>query len=76
MDEAKKRCVDDIVVACNNERNVQVFSGPAEAIGKLIDGLKAEDIYVRDVKSSGVAFHSKHMEIVAPAFKAALQKVS
>ena len=37
--------------------------------------LKAEDIFAKEVKSAGVAFHSPFMATIAPGLLAALKKV-
>ena len=75
-EEAKRRCPDGVVAACHNSEDTQTISGPAEEVAKLVAELKAEDIFAKEVKSSGVAFHSPFMASIAPALKVALQKVS
>ena len=74
-EEAKKRCPDGVVAACHNSQDTQTISGPAEAVTKFVAELKAEDIFAKEVKSSGVAFHSPFMATIAPNLKACLKKV-
>lgn len=74
-EEAKKRCPEGVVAACHNSQDTQTISGPAELVTKFVAELKAEDIFAKEVKSSGVAFHSPFMARIAPDLKAALQKV-
>ena len=76
FDEAKTRCPEGIVVACNNSENAQTISGPVDLVTKFVEQLETEEIFAKEIESSGVAFHSPHMEIVAPAFKSDLQKVN
>jgi fatty acid synthase len=41
----------------------------------FVDELKAEGVFAREVKSSGVAFHSYFMASIAPQFKKSLEGV-
>ena len=74
-EEAKRRCPEGVVAACHNSEDTQTISGPAEAVTKFVAELKAEDIFAKEVKSAGVAFHSPFMATIAPGLLAALKKV-
>jgi len=74
-EEAKRRCPAGVVAACHNAQETQTISGPAEEVTKFVEQLKSEDVFAKEVKSNGVAFHSPFMTIAAPALKTALQKV-
>ena len=74
-EEAKRRCPAGVVAACHNSEDTQTISGPADEVAKFVAELKAEDIFAKEVKSSGVAFHSPFMASIAPSLKVALQKV-
>merc|ERR1719445_384802 len=74
-EEAKRRCPEGVVAACHNSEDTQTISGPAEAVTKFVAELTAEDVFAKEVKSAGVAFHSPFMALIAPSLKAALQKV-
>ncbi|KAL1481148.1 hypothetical protein MTO96_050422 [Rhipicephalus appendiculatus] len=74
-EEATKRCPDGVQPACHNAENSVTVSGAAEAVAKWVEELKAEDVFVREVNSAGVAFHSKYMGSITPAFLQAMQKI-
>ena len=52
------------------------ISGPAEAVKTFVEQLKSEDVFAKEVKSAGVAFHSPFMQKASPLLKEALLKVS
>ena len=74
-EEAKARCPSGVVPACHNSINTVTISGPAESISQFVAELKEEEIFAKEVKSAGVAFHSHYMQRTAPALKEALLKV-
>ncbi|XP_037515436.1 fatty acid synthase [Rhipicephalus sanguineus] len=74
-EEATKRCPDGVQPACHNAENSVTVSGAADAVAKWVEELKAEGVFVREVNSAGVAFHSKYMESIRPAFVQAMQKI-
>lgn len=74
-DEARNRCPKGVVPACHNSLDSVTISGEYEATKKLVDRLKSENIFAREVKSCGVAFHSYFMEAIAPSLKAKLEKI-
>ena len=51
------------------------ISGPADSIKQFVAKLKEEQVFAREVNSSGVAFHSPCMMKVAPKLKEVLDKV-
>ncbi|XP_077491594.1 fatty acid synthase-like [Amblyomma americanum] len=73
--EAERRCRNGVVPACHNAQDSVTVSGPADAVVELVAELKAEGVFAREVDSMDVAFHSDHMQSIAPAFQEALQKV-
>ncbi|KAH7958695.1 hypothetical protein HPB49_004327 [Dermacentor silvarum] len=73
-EEATRRCPDGVQPACHNAEDSVTVSGAAEAVAKFVQELKAESVFLREVDSSGIAFHSKYMESVRPAFLEAMQK--
>ncbi|XP_037565632.1 fatty acid synthase [Dermacentor silvarum] len=74
-EEATRRCPDGVQPACHNAEDSVTVSGAAEAVAKFVQELKAESVFLREVDSSGIAFHSKYMESVRPAFLEAMQKI-
>ncbi|KAK8766018.1 hypothetical protein V5799_007199 [Amblyomma americanum] len=74
-EEAERRCRDGVVPACHNAQCSVTVSGPAQCVADLVAELKAEGVFAREVDTMNVAFHSDHMQSIAPSFKEALQKV-
>lgn len=74
-EEAKARCPKNVVPACHNSYDSVTISGAYEETSKFVEELKAENIFAREVKSSGVAFHSHYMEALAPTLLKKLQAV-
>ncbi|XP_037503735.1 fatty acid synthase-like, partial [Rhipicephalus sanguineus] len=73
-EETKRRCPPDVYPACHNAEDSVTVSGTAEAVEKMVAQLQAEGIFARKVDSMGVAFHTKHIESIGPAFREVLQK--
>ncbi|XP_011880252.1 PREDICTED: fatty acid synthase-like, partial [Vollenhovia emeryi] len=74
-EEAKKMCPPDIVPACHNAANSVTISGPIDSMHKFVQMLRSKDIFVRMVKSSGFAFHSKYIDSAGPKLRASLEKI-
>jgi len=64
--ECAKRCPPGVVTACHNSEDSTTISGPYEVTKKFVAELKAENIFAREVKSCGVAFHSPHVGPIGP----------
>ncbi|KAK8771352.1 hypothetical protein V5799_025402, partial [Amblyomma americanum] len=73
-EEASKRCRDGVVPACHNAEDSVTVSGPPDAIARLVQELRAENVFAREVKSGNVAFHSKYVESVGPPLLEHLKK--
>lgn len=63
-------------VACNNAEDNVTVSGPADAVNKFVEELKAKNIFAKEVKSYGIAFHSPAMQKASPIYLEALKKVN
>ncbi|XP_054155200.1 fatty acid synthase-like [Oppia nitens] len=74
-EEAKRRCPKGVVPACHNSEDSVTISGSYQETHKFLEELRAENIFAREVKSSGVAFHSYFMEAIAPTLLDKLKKV-
>lgn len=74
-EEAKKRCPPDVYPACNNSDDSTTISGATEPLKKFAEQLKKEDIFVRVVDSSGVAFHSKYMTAAGQNLRSNLERI-
>jgi fatty acid synthase len=51
-------------------------SGTPESVSKFVKSLQAEGIFAKEVKSSGVAFHSRYISEAAPKLRKYLERVS
>ncbi|XP_043251796.1 fatty acid synthase isoform X1 [Colletes gigas] len=74
-DEAKARCPPDVSPACNNAADSVTISGGIDAINKFAEQLKKENVFVKVVDSSGIAFHSKYVAPAGPNLRAALERI-
>ncbi|XP_039308272.1 fatty acid synthase [Solenopsis invicta] len=74
-EEARKICPPDIVPACHNAADSITISGPPESMRKFAETLKSQNIFVKMVKSSGYAFHSKYIASAGPKLRASLDKI-
>ncbi|XP_054923972.2 fatty acid synthase-like [Dermacentor andersoni] len=73
-EEAKRRCPPGVSPACHNADDSVTVSGTAEAVEAMVTQLQTENIFARKIDSMGVAFHSKHIESIGPAFREVLNK--
>ena len=73
-EEAKKRCPEGVHPACHNAVDTVTISGDASAVNNFVHELKNEETFAREVQTSGVAFHSKYMALIAPTLRESLVK--
>ncbi|KAL3877568.1 hypothetical protein ACJMK2_035265 [Sinanodonta woodiana] len=73
--EALAQCPPGVVPACHNSIDTVTISGPAEKVDQFVAELQQKGVFAKKVHSAGVAFHSYYMSDIAPALKAALDKV-
>ncbi|XP_035824591.1 fatty acid synthase-like [Aplysia californica] len=74
-DECNELCPEGVVVACHNSAESVTIAGAYDAVTKFAEELKAKGVFVRDVNSSNMAYHSPFMNEVAPVLKAKLEQV-
>ena len=74
-DECKNRCPTDIFPACHNSIDSVSVSGPPTSIKKFVEQLFRENIFAKEVRSSGTAFHSKYIAEAGPKLRKALEDV-
>ncbi|EDV19158.1 uncharacterized protein TRIADDRAFT_62374 [Trichoplax adhaerens] len=74
-EEAKQRCLPDVVAACHNAERAITISGDPNQIDVMITELQSQEIFTRRVNSSGIAFHSPYIAKGASLFKSALKKI-
>ncbi|XP_077979410.1 fatty acid synthase-like [Glandiceps talaboti] len=74
-EEAKQLCPEGVVAACHNAEDTVTISGPKAKVAEFVNSLKEQGIFAKEVRSSGVAFHSYYMGEIAPNLRKALDKV-
>lgn len=77
-DEASKYiqqagCQEQVIIACHNSPKSVTLSGDRTAIDQIHVALEKNKTFVRKLKTNGSAYHSFHMEEVAPSYKEYLQ---
>lgn len=75
-EEAASQCPPGVTPACHNSQTTVTVSGDKEAVLRFVKDVSDKGMFCRTVNSVGVAFHSRHMEQVAPLFRTALADVS
>ncbi|KAL4956616.1 hypothetical protein BDW69DRAFT_181394 [Aspergillus filifer] len=73
--EAKLYLEGDVVVACDSSPNSVTLSGSKDALESVVEQMKTDDkdLYVRFLKTDGMAYHSSHMAEVGPGYQEDLQ---
>ncbi|XP_054923034.2 fatty acid synthase-like [Dermacentor andersoni] len=74
-EEAKRRCCDGVVPACHNAVDSVTVSGPPDAVSKLLQQLKDEGVFAREVEGADIAFHSEYIRKIASPLLEALKTV-
>ncbi|XP_046659342.1 fatty acid synthase isoform X2 [Homalodisca vitripennis] len=74
-EEVKAKAPPEIQPACHNSEDSVTVSGPPEALTKFVKSLQADNIFAKEVASSGVAFHSKYIEAAAPKLRKCLEEI-
>ncbi|KAG8224696.1 hypothetical protein J437_LFUL006083 [Ladona fulva] len=74
-EQAKARCPEGVYPACHNSKDNVSISGPPELVSEFVKILTEEKIFAKEVKSSGVAFHSKYIADAGPALRKVLERV-
>ncbi|ESO05744.1 hypothetical protein HELRODRAFT_99033 [Helobdella robusta] len=73
--EVTQRCPDGVVPACHNSADTVTISGPEDVVTAFVNQLQSEGVFAKEVKSAGVAFHSKYMAHIAPQLQHKLSEV-
>ena len=74
-DEAQRLCPEGVVPACHNSEDSVTISGSYEATKKFVEQLSSENIFAREVKSSGISFHSYYMNPIGPHLLKKLREI-
>ncbi|KFY38193.1 hypothetical protein V494_04450 [Pseudogymnoascus sp. VKM F-4513 (FW-928)] len=66
-----------VIVACENSQTSVTLSGDSDGIDSVIEQLRDEnpDIFVRRLKTGGMAYHSHHMADIGPDYESLLQEI-
>jgi len=75
-EEINKRLPVDLVASCHNSEDSVTISGPPKSVSDFVKTCKADDIFAKEVNSSGFAFHSKYIAAAEPMLRKSLEKVS
>ncbi|CAG2105515.1 unnamed protein product [Medioppia subpectinata] len=59
--EAKKICPKNVSVVCNNSKDTIVFSGLYKEMKELIESLKKKGLFVRELDSHDIPYHSQYL---------------
>lgn len=73
--DAQEMCPANVSLACHNSADSVTISGPTEAVLTFVEELKAKNIFVKYVKSSGIAFHSRYLASAGPKLRLSLDKI-
>ncbi|XP_072934758.1 fatty acid synthase-like [Epargyreus clarus] len=68
-------CPPDIEVACHNSAESCTISGPADSIKAFANKLGSEGVFVREVPSSNIAYHSRYIAEAGPSLLKHLKEV-
>ncbi|KAL5043621.1 hypothetical protein BDW71DRAFT_216220 [Aspergillus fruticulosus] len=73
--EASLYLEDGVVVACDNSPNSVTLSGDKEALDSVLEQMKSDDknLFVRLIKTGGMAYHSHHMLDLGSGYEQSLQ---
>ncbi|KAL2816619.1 hypothetical protein BDW59DRAFT_166264 [Aspergillus cavernicola] len=73
--EATLYLEDGVVVACDNSPNSVTLSGDKEVLEAVIEQMRLDDkgLFVRMLKTDGMAYHSHHMLELGPGYEQQLQ---
>lgn len=74
-EELKELLVDGIEIACHNSSNSSTISGPAELVADFVKQLKEKKIFVKEVNSSNIPYHSSYISQMGPKLLARLQEI-
>ncbi|XP_065204299.1 fatty acid synthase-like isoform X2 [Planococcus citri] len=65
----------EIDIACHNSPTSCTISGPTEVVDNYIEHLKQKNVFVCEVDTSNIAYHSRYITPAAPRFNSYLKKV-
>ena len=76
-EELKDMLIDGcgIEIACHNSLTSSTISGPSELIAAFIEQLKEKKIFVKEVNSSNIPYHSSYISQMGPKLLARLKEI-
>ncbi|KAL7014528.1 hypothetical protein ACKWTF_015986 [Chironomus riparius] len=74
-EELKEILIDGIEIACHNSSNSSTISGPYELVAGFIEQLKEKKIFVKEVNSSNIPYHSSYISQMGPKLLARLNEI-
>ena len=74
-EELKEILIDGIEIACHNSSNSSTISGPSELIAAFIEELKEKKIFIKEVNSSNIPYHSSYISQMGPKLLARLKEI-
>lgn len=74
-EQTVKLLPEGVFAACHNAPDSVTVSGDAQKVTDMVNKLAEEGVFVKPVNSSGIAFHSPCMQIIADEMRNALLKV-
>ncbi|CAG2108143.1 unnamed protein product, partial [Medioppia subpectinata] len=72
--EAQKLCPNGVYIACNNAKDSVVISGLEKEMKETMKVLAEKNIFVRQLESSNIAYHSKYIQTAAQPMIDAINK--
>ncbi|CAG2112171.1 unnamed protein product, partial [Medioppia subpectinata] len=72
--EALNACPKGVFIACNNAKESVVISGPTNEMKETIDLLNKKGVFVRQLESSEIPFHSEYLRSSAQPMVDAINK--
>ncbi|XP_054161216.1 fatty acid synthase-like [Oppia nitens] len=73
--ETKKLCPKGVHVVCNNSDNAVVVSGLYKEVKQFTEDLAKRNIFVRELESNYIPYHSKYLKSSAPKMTEMIAKV-
>ncbi|PQE28159.1 lovastatin nonaketide synthase protein [Rutstroemia sp. NJR-2017a BBW] len=68
-EEIQPYLVEGLQIACFNSPSSLTLSGDTEPAAKALESLKADNVFVRELRTSGRAYHSHHMKLIGDEYE-------
>ncbi|PQE13570.1 polyketide synthase protein [Rutstroemia sp. NJR-2017a BVV2] len=74
-EEIQPYLVEGLQIACFNSPSSLTLSGDTEPAVKALESLKADNVFVRELRTGGRAYHSHHMKLIGDEYENRLTSV-